>query len=135
MSFSLELRTYLAASGISNMSVYVESFPAPKNTTTSIVCILPAGKEVHPRNRSIATLRRRITASGTAASSITKLEEIKEVFIPETQTPYWASDVGFTLTSWSVYGVWEEEEPTLIKNTGNIFIASFVLRFSAAYLN
>ena len=115
-------------SGIADISVYAETFPAPKLTTPHIVALVTSNRGGNTRNRERATHVIRVITSGDAQSALSKAVEVLNFFIPDVR-PYWNSETGFKTDNFFVMKIFQESEPGFIRNINNIFLAEFTLRF------
>ncbi len=128
--FVRRLAEYInASSDIDDITAYAESFPATKLVSPHTVGVITAGGTRSSQGRSQSNLDVRFMVSGTAETAIDKAEEIYRFFYP----PEVDSQKPFKANEYSVAEVLAENgEPRIAKNIGNIFYASFVLRFLVA---
>lgn len=124
-TFAVELKTKIAGSGIKNIAVYCESFPAPQSIGTHTVCIISSGETIG-FSVNYVTITKRIVVSGTAKSAIEKAEEIAKYLVPDSTTD---PDTAFVIGEYAVMATFIDKRPSLIGNTNNIFLADFVARF------
>lgn len=133
LSFSEALKARLIASPIEDIEVYAEAYPAPKVTTTNIVCVISSGLTEDTTNRSRETYRKRILVTGSATGCMEKAKEIYYFFIPRNAvSPSWAIDTSFLANIYAVYKVFGEQREVLLRNSRNIFVAEIILRFMTA---
>ena len=111
------------------LSIYAESFPAPKDTGVQIVAVISSGDTPSTQNqRTLNYQSKRIVVTGTAKTAIEKATEIWRYLVPEGEDP----ETGFQASEYAILNVQTEQRPVLLVNTGKSFIAEFRLRFFVA---
>lgn len=133
MSFAEKIANYLAAASVDDIEVYTESCPAVKNITPSIVCVVPAGYTEDVTTSDRETFNLRFIVSGSAVSCLSKAEEIYNYFVKKDEVkPRWANETSFLYDGIYIMKIFPESYPAISRNRGNIFFATFVLRFLTA---
>ncbi|MFH0814309.1 MAG: hypothetical protein V2A69_15950 [Pseudomonadota bacterium] len=127
-SFTVRLVERLRASGISDITVYAESFPAPKAKPPHIVGIISSGETTAGNNRYPIWESKRFMVTGSSSLAMTKAQAVLDYFMPAGQDP----SLSFVQNEYACYTVRLEKKPTFVSNTGNIFIVEFILRFLIA---
>lgn len=129
-TFNEDLLQHLRNSGITNISAYLESFPAPTSTSQNIVGIVSVGEVVN--TPELITYTKRFIVTGTSTTSYTKAHEIVNLYFPRSIKPTKLQETALILSNSTIKKVFVEKMPSLVKNVGNIFYADFILRFIVA---
>lgn len=114
---------------VSGLTAYAGSFPAPKATSPQVVGVISAGGAGSSHGRTQFELNCRFVVSGSALSSMSSAWNLYRYFFP----PEHNGSKSFNANEYYVYAVLSEQgEPQPTGNNGNIFFASFVLKFLVA---
>jgi len=127
--FTKRLAEYInAQSGITGITCFAESSPSVKGTSgNQTVIVSNAGQSGFKSTTFYATIR--FMVSGTAATSMSKAEELFIHFCPFGIT---SSSRRLLSSEYAVIRAIPGTEPALANNQGNIFWASFSLEFLVA---
>lgn len=124
-SFTIRLVERIRGAGISDISVYAESFPAPKALTPNIVAVLSSGELLVSQGRKPWFETKRILVAGSTSGAMAKAQALLSFFIPDGRDP----KTGFIQNEYACYTVLLEARPHLLSNVGNVFIVEFQLKF------
>lgn len=128
VSFSEALHTALQASGILNITCFIESMPMPSILASHYVGIFNSGDQPNSNRLPCFRYTRRLLITGDPAGAMAKAQEIQDWFISKNETIE-ASGNSFKTQGYNVHKTLLLKEASLVQNTGNIYFAELLLEF------